>query len=93
MVVNFIVIVSAEEDGVTDVFPFPALLPAKKKADKIAAEDLPPYDIVVWDVNANATFLNYWNVGGGLQHGELSARLAHAAGALCGGESAGAVGD
>ena len=54
MVVNFIVIVSAEEDGVTDVFPFPALLPAKKKADKIAAEDLPPYDIVVWDVNANA---------------------------------------
>lgn len=54
MVVNFIVIVSQEEEGVTSVFPFPALLPAKKKADRLAAEDLPPYDIVVWDVVANS---------------------------------------
>lgn len=53
MVVNFIVIVSSEEDGVTKVIPFPALSPAKKTADKIANES-DPWDVVVWDVANNS---------------------------------------
>jgi hypothetical protein len=54
VVINFIVIVSTnEEDGVTGVFPFPALLPAKKTADKIAKE-VDPWDVVVWDVVNNS---------------------------------------
>lgn len=55
MVVNFVVIVSDEEDSddagvcVTQVIAFPALAPAKKRADKIK-EERAPYDVVVWDV-------------------------------------------
>lgn len=55
MVVNFVVIVSDEEEGdddgvfVTSVHAFPSLLAAKKRADKIK-EERAPYDIVVWDV-------------------------------------------
>lgn len=52
MVINFIVITSSEEDGVTGVVPFPALLPAKKTADKIKKES-DPWDVVVWDVVNN----------------------------------------
>lgn len=58
MVVNFVVVVSEEEDCsnagvcVTEVHGCPSLGAAKKRADKIK-EDRHPYDIVVWDVNTN----------------------------------------
>lgn len=63
MVVNFVVVVSAEDGddvGVTGVFPFPALGPAKRKADKIKNE-YAPYDVVVWDVNTNEAVYSPYN--------------------------------
>lgn len=63
MVVNFVVVVSTEDGddiGVTQVFPFPALQPAKRRADKIK-DELGPYDVVVWDVNTNEAVYSPYN--------------------------------
>lgn len=66
MVVNFVVIVSDEEDcddagvSVTEVHACPSLGAAKKRADKIKA-DRAPYDIVVWDVNTNEAAYSPYN--------------------------------
>lgn len=65
MVVNFVVIVSDEEDGnnfvgVTEVHAFPALSPAKKWADR-KKNERDPYDIVVWDVNTSEAVYSPFN--------------------------------
>jgi hypothetical protein len=64
MVVNFVVVVSVdegEEVAVSAVLSFPALSPAKKKADKLAADQPEPYDVVVWDVNTNEAVYSPFN--------------------------------
>jgi hypothetical protein len=64
VVVNFVVIVSVDDGddvGVTAVFSFPALSPAKKKADKLVVSQPEPYDIVVWDVNTNEAVYSPFN--------------------------------
>lgn len=66
MVVNFVVIVSEEEDcdnagvSVTEVHACPSLSSAKKRADKIK-EERHPYDIVVWDVTAGEPAYSPYN--------------------------------